>query len=109
MYVPDDDVLVLEPVVHFLADVPAVLLELAEGTLLEVSDPLVLPVYLCLYSVVQLLLPGEPLLLLDGECLLDLSALLMQCLYNLPLLLHSRIPLRVYPVLYTSQIRTDRV
>ena len=66
MYVPDDDVLVLEPVVHLLADVPAVLLELAECTLLEVTDPLVLPVNLCLYFVVQLLLPSESLLLLYG-------------------------------------------
>ena len=43
LYVLDEYVLVLEPVVHLLLDVRAVLVKLGASARLEVLDPLVLP------------------------------------------------------------------
>ena len=94
--VSDYDVLVFEAVVHFLADVAAVLGKLGSGAILEILDPIVLPLYLCGYAVVQLLLPGQPFLLFNGESLLDLGTLLVKGLDDLALLLDTGIPLSVY-------------
>ena len=65
LYVLDEYVLVLKPVVHLLLDVRAVLVKLGACARLEVLDPLVLPLDLVRDALVELGLPRQTLLLLD--------------------------------------------
>ena len=105
----DEHVLMREPVVHLLLDVGAVLVKLGPRARLEVLDPLVLALDLVRDALVQLRLPRQPLLLLHLQRLLDLRRLLVQRVKDLPLLLNSRVSLRVDALLDASQVRSDRV
>lgn len=102
-------VLMLEPIIHLLADVALVLRELVHRALLELPYPLVLALDLSSHALVQLLLPCEALLLLDLQSLLNLRRLLVQGVEDLPLFLDARIPLGVRRRLDPPQVRSDRL
>jgi hypothetical protein len=105
----DENVLMLESVVHFLLDVAAVLLELTASTILKVFYPLVFTFDLSGDTVVELSLPCETLLFFDLKLFLNLGRLLMQGVEDLAFLLYTGVPFSVNASFNPAEIVADRV